>query len=301
MGKFSEAEAEYRAALAIEQKLADENPAVTVPRSNLALCRHAYGDLLVADGQTHGGGGRVPQGAGDLMQKLADDNPAVTDFRTPGEQPQSLGSLLLQTGKPAEAEAEYRGRWRSEQKLADDNPADVYFRSRLVDALWLLGDAVRLLGRPAEARDLYQRAIALAEPWVKDPTGPIYGRRELFGLLWRRGLTLRDLGNPAGAAADIRRALGLYDLPKESPGKIDAAYCYSALAGLAGRDGSGVSAAEGEAAAARAVESLRQLVSFKYRGADELRTEPALDPLRSRPDFQLLMRDVAFPFDAFKK
>jgi hypothetical protein len=30
-----------------------------------------------------------------------------------------------------------------------------------------------------------------------------------------------------------------------------------------------------------------------------MRTDPDLDPLRSHPDFQLLMMDLAFPDDAF--
>jgi hypothetical protein len=35
--------------------------------------------------------------------------------------------------------------------------------------------------------------------------------------------------------------------------------------------------------------------------ANELRIESAPDPLRSRDDFRLLMIDVVFPTDAFKK
>ena len=83
----------------------------------------------VEDGQARGGGGRVPQGAGDL-RKLADDNPAVTDFRSDlAHSHTNLGVLLQNTGKPAEAEAEYRKALAIEQKLADDNPAVTDFRA----------------------------------------------------------------------------------------------------------------------------------------------------------------------------
>jgi eukaryotic-like serine/threonine-protein kinase len=50
-GKPSEAEAEDRKALAIQQKLADDNPAVTDFRSRLADSHHSLGILLSERGR----------------------------------------------------------------------------------------------------------------------------------------------------------------------------------------------------------------------------------------------------------
>jgi hypothetical protein len=36
-----------------------------------------------------------------------------------------------------------------------------------------------------------------------------------------------------------------------------------------------------------------------YTNPDAYRTETALDPIRSRPDFQLLMMDLGFPAEPF--
>jgi eukaryotic-like serine/threonine-protein kinase len=36
-----------------------------------------------------------------------------------------------------------------------------------------------------------------------------------------------------------------------------------------------------------------------YRDADAFRNDDALDPLRNRPDFRLLMMDLAMPDDPF--
>ena len=36
---------------------------------------------------------------------------------------------------------------------------------------------------------------------------------------------------------------------------------------------------------------------MKFRDLVQFQTESALDPLRNRPDFQLLMHDLAFPAD----
>jgi hypothetical protein len=71
------------------------------------------------------------------------------------------------------------------------------------------------------------------------------------------------------------------------------------LAGLAGRAGSGVSAAEAVTEADAAMALLRKAVAMGYRSLDTYRTEDALDPLRSRDDFRLLMRDLEFPPDPF--
>ena len=44
---------------------------------------------------------------------------------------------------------------------------------------------------------------------------------------------------------------------------------------------------------------LRRAVAMGYRESDEYGREPALDPLRGRDDFRLLMMDLAFPADPF--
>jgi hypothetical protein len=117
----------------------------------------------------------------------------------------------------------------------------------------------------------------------------------------RRGLIMRDRADDTGAAADARRALELCDGP---PPRLvleffEAACCHATLAGLAGRAGSEVPAAEREEEAARAMESLRRAIALGYRNVHALQLEPALDPLRSRADFQLMMMDVEMPDEAF--
>jgi hypothetical protein len=44
---------------------------------------------------------------------------------------------------------------------------------------------------------------------------------------------------------------------------------------------------------------LRRAVGVGYRNANEVRIESALDPLRSRDDFRLIMMDLAFPAEPF--
>jgi hypothetical protein len=103
--------------------------------------------------------------------------------------------------------------------------------------------------------------------------------------------------------ADLRRALGLYDgMPSRSGERRFLVACsHAALSGLAGSAGSGLSAAEGSSAADEAMAVLHRAVEVGHRNPDAYRTEDALDPLRDRPDFRLLLMDLAFPAEAFAR
>ena len=67
-GRPGEALESYRRALAIQQKLADDNPAVTDFRSSLAASHNNIGILQIGDRQASRGAGVVPAGAGDQAE-----------------------------------------------------------------------------------------------------------------------------------------------------------------------------------------------------------------------------------------
>jgi hypothetical protein len=46
---------------------------------------------------------------------------------------------------------------------------------------------------------------------------------------------------------------------------------------------------------------LRRAVALGYRSPDAHRAEDALDPLRVREDFRLMMMDLVFPAQAFAR
>jgi tetratricopeptide (TPR) repeat protein len=173
----------------------------------------------------------------------------------------------------------------------------------VASSLVFLGDAVRSVGQPAEARSNYERAIALFEQPVQQNPAGAWHRYMLAGALRRRGLILRDLGDAAGAATDFRRALALRDGPgpRSVEEVFETACSHAMLAGLAGRAGSGVSEAEGEEETGKSMERLRRAVAMGYGNRIELGLEPALESLRARDEFQLLMMDLAMPDDPFAR
>ncbi len=300
-GKTAEGEAEFRRSLKIQQALLDENPAVSRFRRGLRLCHHYCGNLLLWLGKPEEAEAEIRK-AMSLFRKLAGDDPAVPEFRAmlAGAQ-SSLGQVLLKTGKPAAAEAEIRKAHATLQVLADDNSAMSRFVDQIPMSLKNLGDVARSLGRAAEAKGAYKRAISLNERKLQEDPTNVGSRWTLAELLHGRALALRYLGDFAGAAADTRRAQRLFEGLSylSGPDLFLRACSHAALAGLAGRPGSGVTPAEDEAEADKAIEVLRRAVAMGYRNANELRIESALDPLRNRPDFRLLMRDVVFPAEPF--
>jgi len=73
------------------------------------------------------------------------------------------------------------------------------------------------------------------------------------------------------------------------------------LPGGTGEPGRPGPAAEGEGEATRAMGLLHQAVAMGYRSHEAYRNEDALDPLRGREDFRLMMMDLAFRAEPFSK
>jgi serine/threonine-protein kinase len=300
-GRTREAEAEFRAAVKNDEDLVKVAPAVTEFRDRLATSHVNLGELLSEAGRSSESEPEYHT-AETIFRELAGANPAVTYFRYGLAYTQvRRGILLSQAGRLQEANTVYRAAAEIYQSLFDQSPKVPDYADGLASALTRLGDVVRSSGRTMEARDTYNRAIAVRERLVKEhPSAPGY-RSSLAFALRRRGLARRDLGDSAGATADIRQALALCDgqSTRSREEWYETACCHAAAASLAGTAGSGVSASEAAGEADAAITLLKKAVALGYRLTDAIRTEPPLDALRDRPDFRLLMMDLAMPAEPF--
>ncbi len=293
-GRTAEGEAEFRATLEIAEMLVNGNPAVTRFRRGLVLDRNYFSGVLLLVGKPVEAEAQCRKALA-LGQELVDDDPTVPDLRgVLAECHLYLGILLFQAGEREKAEVECRNAASSDEKLVADNPSVNLYLEDLTRDLDALGDVERTSGRAPEAKACYDRAIALRQRFVKDDPAHIWYRYSLVSATWRRALALLDLGDIAGAAADTRRALEVLDgLQTRSGGHLfETACCHAVLACLAGRARSGVSAAEGQEAAAQAMEWLRRAVANGFRNANLVRIESALDPLRDRADFKKLVAEL---------
>jgi serine/threonine-protein kinase len=300
-GESSEAEAELRAARAILQKLADDNPDVTVFRTYLAQSYDGLSSLLSEQGKS-AEAEAASRTAVAILRKVVEDSPDVNSYRFDlALSHTGHGWLLSQTGRPSEAEPVDREALAILQKLADADPKILSYRKNAANVGNNLSTALRRLGRPAEAREQCERAITIMEGLSREDSGSTEYRDVLAECYLSRSLTRRVLGDPAGAAADARRAVALFDAlpPRSGERWFLSAGAHAALAGLAGRNGSGVSAADATSEAETAVALLRKAVGVGYRNPEAYSTEDALDPLRGRDDFRLLMMDLDMPVEPF--
>ena len=287
--------------MAIQQKLADDNPAVTDFRSRLA--------------STHNNIGNLQSDTGKPVEALESYGLALAIFRSwPTTTPPSpnseagwrtatrtsAGSWCRTEGQPRpslSARGQRRSRRGSSRRTRRCPTTGTAWRACQTNS----ATALLRLGRPAEARALCERAVRLEEALVKDDPETADYRVRLGESLLRCGLARRDEGDAAGAAADWRRA----DALLEGAGALAPdftfiqACCHSSLSWAAGRPGSGVSAGEADAEAAKALALLRRAAETGFRNLATYRNETALDPLRGRPDFRLMMMDLAMPTEPF--
>jgi eukaryotic-like serine/threonine-protein kinase len=302
-GKTSEAEAEYGNSLAIQQKLADDNPAVIDFRSTLAISHHNLGELLSNTGRISQAEAEFRE-AKALFEKLANDNQTVDNFqRFLAESLGAIGALRAQAGKTDEAVDIYTRETAIRHKLADARSATPDDRDRLANCQTNMADLLRRSGRLDDASAACERALAVREPLVEaHPEFPSYGAN-LGETYLRLGQVRCDMKDLAGAAAAYKRACTHYDASKSlNASQTFLRACgHAGLVGLAGRAGSGVSVAEGTDQAEKAMAILRQSITMGYRNPVGYRTESALDPLRNRPDFQVLVMDLAMPAEPFAR
>jgi serine/threonine protein kinase/tetratricopeptide (TPR) repeat protein len=300
-GKAEEAEAEFRKALALYQKLVDDNPAVTEFRSFLAHSHNNLGNLLSQAGRSSEA--EAEYGRALLQrQKLVDDNPAIPRFRSDlANSLLHLGFQLAQAGRTDEALGYYAREEAIRQKLTEAGSATPDDREALANCRINTANLLRRSGKLDEALAACEHARALRGPLVEaHPESPRY-RAGLGETYLRLGQVRCDMGDLAGAADAWKRACAHFD----GTGSLDPeltflrACGHACLASLAGRPGSGASAAEGADRSETAMAVLRRAVAMGYRDANAYRTESALDPLRDRDDFRLLMMDLAMPADPF--
>jgi hypothetical protein len=163
-----------------------------------------------------------------------------------------------------------------------------------------IAEIERRQGRLAEAGANCDRAISIRESLIKELPEVVSYRRRIGECWLRSGQVRLAAGDLASAVADWRRAIAFYESLPARGGEtaMFETGCHAMLARVAGSAGAGVSASEGSSEAERAMAILRRIVGEGYHTL-ELLNESCLEPLHARPDFQLLMMDIAFPIEPF--
>jgi tetratricopeptide (TPR) repeat protein len=237
-----------------------------------------------------------------IRKRIAESNPSVTEFQESlAGGLLKIGVLHLDAGRLGEAVEIITREAAIREKLAEDNPSIPRYRSDLANCLNNAAALLLRLGRPSEARGRSERAVLLLEALAREARANAEYRWRLAEGYLRFGQAREAKGDHAGAREDWWRAVALL---QTIPG-LDDEYtffhgcCHASLAGPAGQVGTGSSDALTSSEADRAMDLLKKAAGMGYRSVATFRNESALDLLRGREDFQLLMMDLAFPAKPF--
>jgi hypothetical protein len=157
------------------------------------------------------------------------------------------------------------------------------------------------LGKPVQARARCERAVAAYGSLLGLAPNVPDDRRAYAETLLRLGQARQMEGNSAAAASDWRRAIAVLDGDSAAGGERDfiGASCHAMLSSVAGLQGTGLSKSGQDVERDLAIDLLRRAIMSKGLGPEIYLTETALDSLRDRDDFRLLMMDLAMPAKAF--
>jgi serine/threonine-protein kinase len=297
----AEALAEFERALAIRQRLADAYPELAQFQADLAASYEDFSYTLRVTGrpiEALSAAERVLT----IRQTLADAHPELAQSQADlAASYGRVGYLLNVTGRPAEALAAFERELATVRKLAEANPNVTRFQELQAGAYGLIAWTYKLDGKSAEALAAFERELAIERKLAEANPSVLWNQRAIALTVGHISGIHREAGRHAEAATAAREAVAIYGrLPTLEPIDCYNLSCLNAtFSGIAAMPGSGVGTSEGQAAAERAMQWLLRAVARGYRNMVTMRRDHDLDPLRSRPDFQLLMMDLAMPDDPF--
>jgi tetratricopeptide (TPR) repeat protein/tRNA A-37 threonylcarbamoyl transferase component Bud32 len=231
----------------------------------------------------------------DLVRRAPETNRHRSDL---GWARRYLGLALVASGDPEAALAELLKATALHEHLVRFDPHEVEFRWRLARCLDEIGRIHSLSGRPDDGAKALRRAAELHEGLV--PDNPVlYGVDLVRNHLYRASqCALSGRADEADACLRQAEAVALRSSPLRPDLMLFDMACASSLWSVAGQDGV-IMPAERERRARRAIVALRRACETGSRNLGQIRGDPLLNPLRSRPDFQELVLDLSFPVNPF--
>jgi serine/threonine protein kinase len=277
------------------ERLVAEHPGNASYRNQLAL---AFSDL--AKIQAYAGHAaealRSQRQAVAQFDRLTADEPGTAVYRRRlGQVQTDLGRTLTDTGRPAETRPHLERGLAVLEAVAAEMPGVDSYQRAVAECRDVLASALARTGRRDDALRSLARARATLARLIADHPDFVAYQADLAENHLGTGAVNQDLGRSAEALRELSSAREL--LGRMSPGTgilYDLARAESRLVPLTGPEGKGPQAD-------RAMAALTRAVARGYRSPDALRTDPSLDSLRDRGDFQALLLDLQFPDDPFAR
>jgi serine/threonine-protein kinase len=325
-GRREKAGESYQQALAARERLSQDHPGQPRFLEDLGWSYLNLGQWYRAAGRTRDAEGAYKRVL-EVWQKLADGHPSVPQYQFQQAGALSeLGLLYQAGGRTQEALGAYRRALDIQEQLANRYPANVQYAVSLGGSYCNMGLRLAQNGEAEAALEWFDKAQAKLEEVRRRDRTNARAAAFLRNTHWNRGFALSELRRDAVALGEWDRAatfpasdaerrslqlgralalarLGKYGeavpLAEQLAGRPDladfdcvrAARVLSLAAGQAGRQ------ELAEKYAAGAVALLRQAQAKGYfkdpRNVTSLKKDKDLDPLRQRPDFQKLLKELS--------
>jgi serine/threonine protein kinase/tetratricopeptide (TPR) repeat protein len=294
MDRPEEAEQACRQGLALQRRLVEKSPRMPAYRQELAGSHNVLASLLAKAKRFHEAQSEYGQAVA-LQRKLAEESPHVPLCRQElANTHYNLAQVLEQMQQPREAEQAYRTAGDLQRQLVDEFPRVHAYHSELADTVSLLARLQIQQGRFAEARQNSEQAVRHQLAALQLYPGQRAFARSLGSRYEALAETLVLLGEHAAAAqataelpvcfpanaSKFRRAAGLLarcvplaqqdqTVPMEKRDSLAKTY--------------------GDQAMLLLKKGLQQKPGYD---AELLKKDTDLASIRSRPDFQELVREV---------
>jgi tetratricopeptide (TPR) repeat protein len=203
IGDLKEALAVHRKGLALRRELAAAEGADVAARLDVAFSALAEGDLLYRTGDLKGALRVFKEQRAALEVESASD--AV---RALALCQNSIGGVLLQMGKPAEALQAFQKGLAIRQNLADANPAVPGYQSALFESQLSIANLLTHAGKLEEALTAFRKALAIQKKVAG--TNPAVAEFHLARCHENIGLLLIDMGKPEPALQEFQKALDFF-------------------------------------------------------------------------------------------
>jgi eukaryotic-like serine/threonine-protein kinase len=305
-GQFDEAAQSLEKVVEIESQLAAEDPQSLDPRIALAGAYSALGRLFLEQSDWVESMTAYHR-AIEVLDPLTREHPEISDQSY--ELARDLGDLSGLQQKTRQNEAALEGLRRSLaifERLTEWYPGVVTYQEGLGATYNKLSDLERQRGETAEALTFARKARTLFERLVADHPSHASFPLDLARSHTNIGRLLKRTGDPAEALRSFQRATDLLesrsDLDPKSSYDLacNVALCVSLIGSKDQSKGTG--SAKNELSKGdqvrqqiygdRAITALRRANRGGFLDADLLQSNPDLDSIRHRPDFQALVREV---------
>jgi serine/threonine-protein kinase len=232
----------------------------------------------------------------EILQKLVADHPDNAEFLNYLIRArQNLAGTLTQLGLTEKALEILRAAQEPCERMAREHPGVVQYQDDLTNCWSQFGSTYLKAGRFDEAAAAYQSALDLQAKLVDANPANRDTRDRLVEYLKSRAQADEKRSHFADAAKGYRRAAEVCADTSDSSAEhfYNVACCHARLVSVAGKTGSGLSAADGKAEGDKAMQFLRRAFAAGFHDAEATRADDDLASLTQRDDFRKLLDEMA--------